>query len=216
MTNGPRCAPHSDTAFESMDNSSRGRSGVTDLILIGDSIRMGYQATVREQLADADIWSPEANGGDSANVLTHLDEWVLSRPTKVVHLNCGLHDIKKPFDTGQAQVSLDDYGANLTQIFDRIRETGATLVWATTTPVDQALHHRNKGFDRFAADVDAYNGVAADLATARGMAINDLHAVIEHAGPGDLLTDDGVHFTEEGSRLLGEAVVRFVTPLLTA
>jgi lysophospholipase L1-like esterase len=185
-----------------------------DLVLIGDSIRMGYQATVRERLTSVDIWSPEGNGGDSANVLAHLDEWVAAHAPQVVHLNCGLHDIKKPFDSGRAQIGLDEYRRHLREIFDRILSTGARLVWASTTPVDEDLHHRNKGFDRFTADVDAYNSVALDLATAEDVPVNDLHAVIESAGRTHLLREDGVHFSEEGSQLLGDAVAEFVGPLI--
>ena len=185
-----------------------------DLVLIGDSIRMGYQATVRERLTSVDIWSPEANGGDSANVLAHLDEWVAAHSPQVVHLNCGLHDIKKPFDSGRAQIGLDEYRRHLRESFDRILSTGARLVWASTTPVDEDLHHRNKGFDRFTADVDAYNSVALDLATAEDVPVNDLHAVIESAGRTHLLREDGVHFSEEGSQLLGDAVAEFVGPLI--
>jgi len=185
-----------------------------DLVLIGDSIRMGYQATVRERLASVDIWSPEANGGDSANVMAHLDEWVVAHSPQLVHLNCGLHDIKKPFDSGRAQVGLDEYRRHLHEIFDRILSTGARLVWASTTPVDEDLHHRNKGFDRFTADVDAYNSVALDLAMVENVPVNDLHAVIESADRTHLLREDGVHFSEEGSRLLGDAVAEFVGPLI--
>ena len=185
-----------------------------DLVLIGDSIRMGYQATVRERLTSVDIWSPEANCGDSANVLAHLDEWVAAHAPQVVHLNCGLHDIKKPFDSGRAQIGLDEYRRHLREIFDRILSTGARLVWASTTPVDEDLHHRNKAFDRFTTDVDAYNSVVLELAAAHEVTVNDLHAVIDGAGRTHLLREDGVHFTDEGSQLLGEAVAEFVGPLM--
>ena len=69
-------------------------------------------------------------------------------------------------------------------------------------------------FDRFTADVDAYNSVALDLATAEDVPVNDLHAVIESADRTHLLQEDGVHFSEEGSRLLGDAVAEFVGPLI--
>lgn len=186
-----------------------------DLILIGDSIRMGYQDTVRERLSSFRLWSPEANGGDSANVRAHLDEWVLDRSPRLVHLNCGLHDLKKPFDSPQAQVSLSDYRDNVSHIFDRILDSGAQLMWASTTPVDEQLHHRNKGFDRFAADVTSYNEVAAELASARDVPIDDLYSTMEQAGTARYLRDDGVHFSDEGSALLGNAVADRVEPLLT-
>jgi lysophospholipase L1-like esterase len=187
------------------------------VILIGDSIRMGYQETVRQQLRGvAEVWGPDQNGGDSHNVLEHLDEWALSRPAEVIQLNCGLHDIKKPFDTGRAQVPLDEYRDNLRGIFSRLREGFAGhLVWATTTPVDEDLHHRNKGFDRFAADVAAYNAASLALAAEFGLLVNDLYSAMAEAGPAAHLSPDGVHFTAAGSELLGAAVAAFLRPLLS-
>ena len=43
------------------------------------------------------------------------------------------------------------------------------VIWALTTPVDEKLHHSNKGFDRFEADVDAYNGCALSLCRDAGV-----------------------------------------------
>lgn len=188
------------------------------VILIGDSIRMGYQETVRRQLMDvAQVWGPEQNGGDSANVRAHLEEWVLSRPAAVVHLNCGLHDLKKPFGSVLAQVPVDQYEANLRDIFARLRDRGPRrVVWATTTPVDEELHHRTKGFDRFEADVAAYNAVSLALAAEFEVPVNDLNEVIASAGPAAHLNPDGVHFTPAGSQLLGQAVAAYLQPLLDA
>ena len=68
------------------------------LVLVGDSIRMGYQAYVRRELSGlSDVWAPEQNGGNSANVQKNLDAWIISRAADVVHINCGLHDLKRDF-----------------------------------------------------------------------------------------------------------------------
>ncbi len=49
------------------------------MVLVGDSIRLGYAPRVAERLSGkAVVISPAENGGDSANVLSQLDEWVLS------------------------------------------------------------------------------------------------------------------------------------------
>lgn len=178
------------------------------VVLIGDSIRMGYQKTVVAALEGmAEVWVPEVNGGDSRKVLEHVDEWAVQRRPRVVHVNCGLHDLKKDFGTGTAQVPLDEYRDNVRQILTRLQSaTDATVIWASTTPVDEKLHHANKGFDRFEADVDAYNAAAAAICGELGVQIDDLFGVVERAGKGDLLTQDGVHFVEAGSRMLGEAV----------
>lgn len=56
------------------------------VVLIGDSIRMGYEDTVRRELGDAaEVWTPAENGGTSRNVLEHLEEWIISRSPDVVH-----------------------------------------------------------------------------------------------------------------------------------
>ena len=181
------------------------------VVLIGDSIRMGYQDHVISQLADrAEVWVPEENGGDSRNVLAHLDQWVLARQPDLVHVNCGLHDLKRAFGAA-SEVPLAEYERNVRQILQRLqRELNGAVVWATTTPVDENLHHQNKGFDRLEADVDAYNAAARAVAVALGVPIDDLFAVVEREGKAQLLTQDGVHFTEEGSQLLGRAVAECV------
>ncbi|NLG51268.1 MAG: SGNH/GDSL hydrolase family protein [Chloroflexi bacterium] len=182
------------------------------VVLIGDSIRMGYQEVVQRELkAVAEVWAPVENGGNSRNVLAHLDEWVISRQPQVVHLNCGLHDLRKEFDQEQAAVGIEEYAANVRQISTRVREqTDATLIWATTTPVNQAWHHATKGFDRLEADVRAYNQVAAAIATELGIPINDLYKVVMQAGRDSYLQPDGVHFSPAGYELLGQAVARAI------
>lgn len=186
------------------------------VILIGDSIRMGYQGVVTRELAGmAEVWGPEQNGGNSENVLNNLEEWVLSHPAAVVHINCGLHDIKKEFDTGEAAIALEPYEVNVRKILGRLKgEFEGKVVWAATTPVNEKWHHENKGFDRFEADVDRYNDIASGIAGELGIPIDDLFFVITRAGRDRLLQRDGVHFIEEGSELLGKAVADCVRSLL--
>ena len=180
------------------------------VVLIGDSIRMGYQDHVISQLAGrAEIWVPKENGGDSRNILAHLDQWVFSRQPDLVHINCGLHDLKRAFGA-ESEVPVDEYGRNVRQILQRLQRELDGVVWATTTPVDENWHHQNKGFDRLEADVDAYNAAARAVAEDLGVPIDDLFAVVESEGKARLLIQDGVHFTEEGSQLLGRVVAECI------
>jgi len=178
------------------------------VVLIGDSIRMGYQDTVVELLDGlGDVWAPTENGEDSAKVLAHVEPWIIERQPDVVHLNAGLHDLKCPFGSETRQVPLDAYRANMEAIVERVlAETKAVVVLALTTPVDQAWHHAVKGFDRFESDVDAYNAVVRDIAAAADTELNDLWGIVDAAGKDRLLEPDGVHFNEAGCRLLGLAV----------
>ena len=182
------------------------------VILVGDSIRMGYQAVVRAQCAAmAEIWGPEENGGNSRNVLEHLHEWVVGRQPDMVHVNCGLHDIRREFGAEQPAVPLDEYRSNVEEILRCIREeTDAGVVWATTTPVNEKRHHETKGFDRFSSDVLLYNRAALEVCLKLEVPVNNLFELVMQAGPNELLGPDGVHFTEEGYGVLGQAVANAV------
>ena len=186
------------------------------VILIGDSIRMGYQAAAAGTLSGtAEVWGPEQNGGNSRNLLAHLDEWVFGREAAVVHINCGLHDLRKEFGAGEQAVPPEEYGRNVRRILERLKgEFRGRVVWAATTPVDEELHHRNKGFDRFEADVELYNRIASEIASELEIPIDDLFSVVVRAGKERLLQQDGVHFTREGYELLGRNVADFVRPFL--
>jgi len=208
---GERAASSEPSAVRTGESSSE-----VEIVLIGDSIRMGYQEVVRHLLREtARIWAPEENGGDSTNVLRHLDDWVFCRRPSIVHLNCGLHDIKRPFESLEPAVPIEKYESNLREIFRRLRrESAARIVWASTTPVNEALHNANKDFNRFEADVAERNEAAAGIAREFGIPVDDLFATVMGAGRDRLLTEDGVHFTEEGCRLLGTAVAGFLKPFI--
>ena len=178
------------------------------IVLIGDSIRMGYQETVRQRLAGrAEVWAPEENGGTSENLLARLDEWALSRPADVIHVNAGLHDLRKEFGCEDSAVPLPRYRENVRTLLTRLQEkTDANVVWALTTPVNQDWHRANKPFDRFEADVAAYNAAALDVARSMNIPVNDLFSAVDSVGRDTLLLPDGVHYKPEGYTLLGGIV----------
>jgi isoamyl acetate esterase len=190
------------------------------VVLIGDSIRMGYEPFVRQALqGEAEVWAPADNCSSSRVVLAHLDEWVISRQPDVVHVNCGLHDLAykdadgRPID--HRQVPLDEYKDNVRAILTNIRgQTAALVAWASSTPVNERWHLEKKEFPRYEADVDAYNAASSAAARGLGIPIHDLHEVVKRGGRDQMLLPDGVHFREAGYRALADAVVRCVRPML--
>jgi lysophospholipase L1-like esterase len=153
------------------------------------------------------------NGEDSENIKNNLANWLKKTDTarlSIVHWNCGLHDIKRPFGATENQVPIDRYRANLGEILDLLQHlTPARILWATTTPVIYARHHATKPFDRFEEDVRKYNAAARSVMEARGVPINDLNQVIIQANPADCILPDGVHMTAPAYQLLANAVVEF-------
>ena len=177
------------------------------VVLIGDSIRMGYAPFVAKRLdRKAIVISPAPNGQDSGNVLRNFEEWVLNERPDVVHINAGLHDLK--LKDKSYQVPLVEYEKNLRTILERIqKETKAKIIFATTTPILDNLHaRRNAGFDRLEADVLKYNIAAVSIMKEVGVPINDLHKLVEGAGKEKLISSDGTHYTQEGYEILAAAV----------
>lgn len=185
---------------------------MTRVVLLGDSIRLHYQPHVADALTPLgyEVLGPPRNGGTSANLLAHLETWALAPGPDLVHLNAGLHDLRRDPRTDLPQVSLADYAANLDRIFARLAQAGVPAIWASCTPIDEARHDAARFSRRREADVEAYNGAARVVAMARGVEVNDLFGAVEAAGGRRLLAEDGVHFTEEGYRFLAERVAAAV------
>lgn len=182
------------------------------VVLIGDSIRLGYAPEVAKLLAGkATIVQAKANGGDSANVLKNLATWAIAEKPDIVHFNCGIHDTKKDRQSGQFQVSSERYEKNLRAIVEQIRkETGAKVIFATTTPIidDRAAAKREQAtYQLLDASVVEYNAIATRVMQELKVPVNDLRAVIgEGEERGKLMSDDGVHFTAAGTKKLAAAV----------
>lgn len=181
------------------------------ILLLGDSIRLGYAPLVARQLAGiAEVISPKENGGDSAATLMLLDQWLGDVKPAIVHFNCGLHDLKVSKNNNNFQVRPDAYERNLKAIVERLRKSGKEsprLVFAATTPIIDDRHAARKGdFDRFDADVKAYNEHAAKIMNELDIPVNDLERIVRDGDPAKLLGNDGTHYTAAGYERLAEAV----------
>jgi acyl-CoA thioesterase-1 len=186
--------------------------GLPRVLLIGDSISIGYTLPVRAALAGkANVHRPPGNCSSTGYTLTQLDKWLGEGKWDVIHFNWGLHDAKLPPE-GVRHAPPDVYEQNLRQLVTRLQATGAKLIWATTTPVPMGGNLApNRRFD----SVDKYNAIAAKIMAELGVATNDLNAAIApHVAR--LGRPNDVHFTPEGSAFLAERVVRSVTASLPA
>ena len=59
------------------------------VILVGDSICMGYQKIVQDELMGfAEVIGSDENGEHSEKVLHHLYKWIFSKLPDIVYINC--------------------------------------------------------------------------------------------------------------------------------
>jgi lysophospholipase L1-like esterase len=183
--------------------------GLPRVLLLGDSISMGYTVRVRELLAGkANVHRPPENCFDSANGLKKLDTWLGSAKWDVIHFNFGLHDNKYIDAAGKVVPSPDDgkvvstpeqYEKNMRELVVRLKKTGATLICVTTTPVPAKSSGRREGSEV------AYNAAAKKVAKEAGIEVNDLHAFVARHRDAQQLPNN-VHFTDKGYEQLAEVV----------
>ncbi|VTT97088.1 dienelactone hydrolase : YtaP OS=Pedosphaera parvula (strain Ellin514) GN=Cflav_PD0665 PE=4 SV=1: Lipase_GDSL_2: Abhydrolase_7 [Gemmataceae bacterium] len=181
---------------------------VPRVLLLGDSIRLGYAPLVAKKLDGiAEIVHHKENGGDTATTFKNLDKWLDGVKPTVVHFNCGLHDLKFGKKANAHQVPLDEYEKNLRAIVARLKEVTPHLVFATTTPILDDRHAQRKAdFDRFNKDVTAYNDRAVKVMLELGVPVDDLNRIVRDGGAGELIGKDGTHYTPAGSERLADAV----------
>lgn len=171
------------------------------VLIIGDSISIGYTQPTRDLLAGkANVHRIATNGGPTTNGVANLSKWLGDSKWDVVHFNFGLHDIKRDAE-GKQQVPFDQYEKNLRQMVSELKKTGARLVWASTTPVPEG----NLNPPRSDKDVVQFNQLAREIMDENGVQMNDLYGL---AKPqlGKIQRPVNVHFTDDGSKVLAEQV----------
>lgn len=195
--------------------------GLPNVLVIGDSISIGYLKELRAQLAGvANVDHPPENCRSTQYVLSRLNEWLAGRHYDVIVFNAGLHDLKHvereaeddlsnpmvDIAAGPRLVPLSTYSHNLGVIADSLMRAGTTVLFATTTPVPAGA------FGRSPEDVLAYNREASRVMSEKNIAIVDLYNVaLAHA---DLQFPTNVHYTVEGSKVLARAVAQEVARYL--
>ena len=183
--------------------------------MLGDSIRISYQPAVVRLLTDrAHVVGPEENCQFSGHTLAQLDRWLarLGKPD-VVHWNNGIHDVGHNPGRDPVQIPLDTYVADLRSILGVLRQTGAHIIWATTTPVHPKLPFNDRAWSWRNEEIDEYNSAATALMKSEGLAINDLHAVVVKDRD-RLLSDDKLHLSEAGVQACAEAAAAAIEAAL--
>lgn len=195
-------------------------AALPNVLILGDSISIGYTRQVREGFKGrANVVRPKANCGDTRIGLANIDKWLGDTKWDVIHFNWGLWDLcyrnpesktqgNRDKAKGTLSVPIPDYEKNLETLVGRLKETGATLIWASTTLVPEGE------VGRIAGDEVRYNAAAARIMEKHGVLIDDLHALTETFGPEMFSGPGDVHYTSGGSAKLAAQVVSEISNAL--
>lgn len=174
------------------------------IVLIGDSIRMGYDKYVKEALAGtAEVYYPEENCRYAENVLRFAHDWKNRGewPTDadLVHWNAGLWDALELF--GDAPLtSYEYYGEAVARIHKRLRMLfpNAKIVFATSTAVIE--ERCSADFRRHNANIEKFNQTAITALADTDSLINDMYALTVNCA--EDCHSDAVHFNNDKGRVL--------------
>ncbi|MBO5908556.1 MAG: SGNH/GDSL hydrolase family protein [Clostridia bacterium] len=175
------------------------------VLLIGDSIRVGYDKAVKKSLeGKVDVYFPDENCRFACYVLRYLNEYqYLSSDGKfdIVHWNAGHWDTLRQYEE-EPNTPIDIYAYYIDRICARIKKLfpDAKVVFATSTRVTEGLPYRRN------EDIRKYNAVAIEIVKKYGFLVNDLYAISEDL-PDEALSDDVHYYTPMGTEALSNAVI---------
>ncbi len=193
---------------------SAAKEKVKNVLIVGDSISIGYMPYVSKSLApDVVVEHNAGNGGSTVRGKESIEKWLGDRQWDVVLFNFGLHDLvhkdslNKYDVNGKVTVPLDEYRQNLEAIVKTLRQTTATLVFINTTMVPE------NSAGRKSEDVARYNEVALRVMKKNAIEVLDLYTPSLTIHPINSKPGN-VHYTDKGYELLAEHVVERIKAVL--
>jgi lysophospholipase L1-like esterase len=187
------------------------------ILIIGDSISMGYTPFVKENLKEiADVFHNPGNAQHTGNGLKNIESWIVADDWDIIQFNWGLWDLcyRHPDSKVQGQrdkingtisVNAKDYQKNLDAIVKLIRKNSkAELVFVTTTYVPEGEA------GRFMEDARKYNEIARRVMNANKVKINDIYSLSKEIHLEYGKGNDDVHYTEKGYELIGQHIADYL------
>ena len=168
------------------------------LLLIGDSISRSYTRATRELLKGlVNFHRAPANCGPTTSGLKNMDVWLGKKPWDIIVFNFGIHDSNRPIGA---------YPDNLQKVVDKLKVTGAKLIWVRTTPV----YDKVTGLDKSRR----VNEIADSIMKLNNIKESDICTAIQNVPEFKSLYTDGTHFKEEGVAVLAKTVAATIKETL--
>ena len=187
-----------------------------NVLLIGDSIRIGYDKSVRHSYEGmANVYFPAENCRFASYVLRYLHDYKALVPegkVDVLHWNAGLWDCLRLFGE-DVHTPIEIYAYYIERICERIKKLlpDAKVIFATSTAV--LSEKMRPDFKRYNEEIERYNETAVSIVEKYGFAVNDLYAA-SISLPEEAHSDPVHYYTPEGTRAFATQVISHISPML--
>ncbi|RTE54821.1 SGNH/GDSL hydrolase family protein [Arenibacter aquaticus] len=184
------------------------------ILIIGDSISIGYFPKVKEALASkAIVKHNPGNAQHTGTGIKKIKDWIGEEDWDIIQINWGLWDLcyrhadskiygNRDKVNGTITYDLETYTKNLEELVNTIKaNTAAKIVFVTTTYVPK------KEAGRFTKDVPKYNAAAKLVMKKNGVLVNDIYKKSKTIHKKHGIGDDDVHYTKKGYEELSKLIV---------
>ena len=192
-----------------------------NVFIIGDSISMGYTKHVKTLLKGfANVSRPPCNCAHSGVGVNSVQGWLGKTEWDVIHFNFGIWDThclyngqlvrdrsKYKTEDLKRRYTTEQYVENLTAIVAILKKSGATLIWASTTP------YVSYGEDTMLL-LNKNNTAAQALMDNEGVMIDDLYS-LTFPNLKEWQSGDGCHFNGQGYQQLAKSVASSISNALS-
>ena len=187
-----------------------------NVLLLGDSIRRGYDSAVKKTLEGiADVYFPEDNCRFASYLLRYIGDYgalIKNGTPDIIHWNAGLWDCLRQYGE-DAHTPIEVYAYYIERICVRIKKLfpNAKVIFATSTRV--LSEKMSKDFKRYNEEIEEYNRIAVEIVKKHGFEVNDLYAV--SATLPESAHSDSVHYyTPMGTEAFTNKVLSHILPHL--
>lgn len=189
------------------------RRKLPKVLIIGDSISMGYTPYVRKNLKGlAVVRHHRGNAGPTIRGLEDVEKWLGSTKWAVIHFNWGLWDMYG-WKYEEHDRNPKVYEDNLNRLVARLKSTGAQLIWATTTPACPDPEE-DSGLTIHPETESEYLKAALRVMKKHNIQINDLHSLMAPVRAQYARGNNDVHYKEEGYRIMANQTTDLIKTAL--
>jgi len=178
------------------------------VLIIGDSISIGYTPRVRKLLqGKANVHRPKTNCRWSAYGNENILQWIGDEKWDLIHFNFGLWDWYGWKQDKKA--TPQSYAKSLEGVVQKLKTSEAKLVFAVTTP--PCIGPEKKvNFMVSDEQAEGFNRLALAVMKKHGVVINDLYSAIGPDRAKYQLGKNDVHYNDTGRDLLAAQVSKVI------
>lgn len=206
-----------------------------NILLLGDSIRLGYQEKAAELLGEnIKIYAPSENCRFTKYALWGVQSWMAefgNPKLDVVHFNTGIWDLHRCTADGENFTSPEEYRRDIRRLACQLKSYTDNVCFANIIPggvgldgedelnalintdADNIKVRLTSPSEEWNRNVRLYNNISEQVMFELGIPVNDMYSALI-SDTDKYISSDGIHPTEAGYNILAETVAKKIKEML--